>query len=100
MSIFMTFRIAFRALARNKMRTALTMLGIAASVGGLFSVRSFNRGFNEGLAQELERTGTDHSQKIQEQRLQALGIRRPRGTRRWPFWRVCGTCCRSADPLW
>lgn len=33
------------------------MLGIAASVGVLFSVLSFNRGFNEGLAQELESTG-------------------------------------------
>jgi len=33
------------------------MLGIAASVGVLFSVLSFNRGFNDGLAEELERTG-------------------------------------------
>lgn len=33
------------------------MLGIAASVGVLFSVLSFNAGFNEGLAKELDRTG-------------------------------------------
>lgn len=50
-------KLAVKNLLRHRTRSALTMLGIAASVGVLFSVLSFNRGFNEGLAQELERTG-------------------------------------------
>lgn len=50
-------RLAVKNLLRHRTRSALTMLGIAASVGVLFSVLSFNRGFSEGLAVELERTG-------------------------------------------
>lgn len=50
-------KLAVKNLLRHRTRSALTMLGIAASVGVLFSVLSFNRGFNEGLAQELESTG-------------------------------------------
>lgn len=55
MSGYLTLSV--KNLLRHRTRSALTMLGIAASVGVLFSVLSFNRGFNEGLAQELERTG-------------------------------------------
>lgn len=50
-------KLAGKNLLRHRTRSALTMLGIAASVGVLFSVLSFNRGFTEGLAEELERTG-------------------------------------------
>jgi putative ABC transport system permease protein len=50
-------KLAVKNLLRHRTRSALTMLGIAASVGVLFSVLSFNRGFSEGLAVELERTG-------------------------------------------
>lgn len=50
-------KLSIQNLLRHRIRSALTMLGIAASVGVLFSVLSFNRGFNEGLAAELDRTG-------------------------------------------
>lgn len=50
-------KLAWKNLLRHRTRSALTMLGIAASVGVLFSVLSFNQGFNKGLASELERTG-------------------------------------------
>lgn len=50
-------KLAVKNLLRHRTRSLLTMLGIAASVGVLFSVLSFNRGFSEGLAVELERTG-------------------------------------------
>jgi putative ABC transport system permease protein len=50
-------KLAVKNLLRHRIRSALTMLGIAASVGVLFSVLSFNSGFNKGLAEELERTG-------------------------------------------
>lgn len=49
--------LAAKNILRHRTRSLLTMLGIAASVGVLFAVLSFNQGFNEGLAAELERTG-------------------------------------------
>jgi len=51
------FRLSVSNLARHRTRSALTILGIAASVGVLFAVFSFNRGFAEGLSRELARTG-------------------------------------------
>ena len=50
-------KLAAKNILRHRTRSMLTMLGISASVGVLFAVLSFNRGFNEGLALELERTG-------------------------------------------
>jgi len=50
-------KLSWQNLLRHRTRSALTMLGIAASVGVLFSVLSFNQGFNKGLETELERTG-------------------------------------------
>jgi putative ABC transport system permease protein len=50
-------KLAGKNLLRHRTRSALTMLGIAASVGVLFSVLSFNQGFTKGLEVELERTG-------------------------------------------
>lgn len=50
-------KLAVTNLKRHKTRSGLTMFGIAASVGVLFSVLSFNQGFEHGLARELNRTG-------------------------------------------
>lgn len=50
-------KLAVKNLQRHRTRSLLTMLGIAASVGVLFSVFSFNRGFEQGLAKELASTG-------------------------------------------
>ena len=49
--------LAVSNLLRHKTRSLLTMLGIAASVGVLFAVFSLNKGFEQGLARELDRTG-------------------------------------------
>lgn len=51
------FKLSVKNLSRHRTRSILTMLGIAASVGVLFAVFSFNRGFAQGLARELDRTG-------------------------------------------
>ncbi len=48
---------AFRNLLRHSVRSILTLIGIAASIGVLFSILSFNKGFEKGIAQELEQTG-------------------------------------------
>jgi putative ABC transport system permease protein len=49
--------LAFKNLLRHRIRSLLTLIGIAASIAVLFSIISFNRGFERGLARELERTG-------------------------------------------
>lgn len=50
-------KLSVQNLLRHRTRSFLTMLGIAAAVGVLFSVFSFNRGFEEGLAKEMQATG-------------------------------------------
>lgn len=50
-------KLAIRNLQRHRTRSILTLFGIAASVAVLFSILSFNRGFDRGLARELDRTG-------------------------------------------
>ena len=44
MNILVIFRIAFRALARNKMRSALTMLGIVIGVSAVIAMVSIGQG--------------------------------------------------------
>ncbi|MFH7319688.1 ABC transporter permease [Desulfurivibrio sp. D14AmB] len=51
------FQLSVQNLLRHRTRSFLTMLGIAAAVGVLFSVLSFNRGFEQGLSRELAATG-------------------------------------------
>ncbi|TAN42764.1 MAG: ABC transporter permease [Nitrospirae bacterium] len=50
-------RLAFQNLNRHRTRSLLALFGIATSVAVLFSILSFNKGFEKGLAKELERTG-------------------------------------------
>lgn len=50
-------KLSVQNLLRHRTRSLLTMLGIAAAVGVLFSVFSFNRGFEQGLSRELAATG-------------------------------------------
>lgn len=46
-------KLAGKNILRHRIRSGLTLLGIAASVGVLFAVLSFNQGFNKGLARGL-----------------------------------------------
>lgn len=50
-------RLAWCNLMRHKIRSFLTLGGIAAAVTVLFSILSFNRGFERGLAEEIQKTG-------------------------------------------
>lgn len=50
-------KLAVQNLFRHRTRSLLTMLGIGAAVAVLFSVLSFNRGFEAGLERELKGTG-------------------------------------------
>ncbi|MCX8069203.1 MAG: FtsX-like permease family protein [Thermodesulfovibrionales bacterium] len=51
------FALAVKNLLRHKIRSCLSLVGITASTAVLFSVLSFNKGFQEGLTRELQRTG-------------------------------------------
>ncbi len=50
-------KLALKNLKRHRTRSLLALFGIATSVAVLFSILSFNKGFEKGLAKELERTG-------------------------------------------
>ncbi|MGD0908987.1 MAG: ABC transporter permease [Candidatus Acidiferrales bacterium] len=54
-----TFRLALRALARNKMRSALTMLGIIIGVGAVIAVVSIGQGANYKVQQGIAAMGTN-----------------------------------------
>lgn len=49
--------LSYKNLLRHKTRSLLTLIGISASIAVLYSIISFNKGFEIGLAKELERTG-------------------------------------------
>ena len=59
MNTLMIFRIAFRALARNKMRSALTMLGIIIGVGAVIAMVSIGQGAQASVQAQIESVGTN-----------------------------------------
>jgi putative ABC transport system permease protein len=59
MDFMNTFRLALRALARNKMRSALTMLGIIIGVGAVIAVVSIGQGANYKVQQGIAAMGTN-----------------------------------------
>ncbi len=54
-----TLRLALRALARNKMRSALTMLGIIIGVGAVIAVVSIGQGAQYMVQQGIQAMGTN-----------------------------------------
>ena len=54
-----TFRVALRALARNKMRSALTMLGIIIGVAAVIAVVSIGQGAQYLVQQGIQAMGTN-----------------------------------------
>ena len=59
MSIFMTLRIAVKALNRNKMRTILTMLGMIIGVGAVISMVALGRGAQATIEEQVKSAGTN-----------------------------------------
>ena len=50
-------RLAFKEWSRRPLRTSLTALGVALATAALFSLLSFQRGYRDGVQQELGRLG-------------------------------------------
>jgi putative ABC transport system permease protein len=59
MSAVMTFRIAFKALGRNKMRTALTMLGMIIGVGAVITLVAMGNGATAVIEDQIKGAGTN-----------------------------------------
>ena len=59
MDFMNTFRLALRALSRNKMRSALTMLGIIIGVGAVIAVVSIGQGAQYIVQQGIQAMGTN-----------------------------------------
>src|SRR5262249_25989749 len=59
MSPVMTFRIALKALGRNKMRTALTMLGMIIGVGAVITLVALGKGAQKAIEDQIRAAGTN-----------------------------------------
>ncbi|HJU92049.1 MAG TPA: ABC transporter permease [Pyrinomonadaceae bacterium] len=59
MTLFMIIRVAFRALVRNKMRAALTMLGIIIGVSAVIAMVSIGQGASASVQEQIESIGTN-----------------------------------------
>lgn len=59
MNLWAIFKVAIRALARNKMRSALTMLGIIIGVGAVITMVSIGQGAQDRLEAALSSRGTN-----------------------------------------
>ena len=59
MSFFMIFRVALKALARNKMRTALTMLGMIIGVAAVITMVALGNGAQQEIEAQIQSAGTN-----------------------------------------
>ena len=55
----MTFRIAFKALGRNKMRTGLTMLGMIIGVAAVITLVAMGNGAQSAIEDQIKGAGTN-----------------------------------------
>ena len=59
MTLLMIIRVAFRALIRNKMRAALTMLGIIIGVSAVIAMVSIGQGASASVQAQIDAIGTN-----------------------------------------
>src|SRR5918911_3645680 len=59
MSFIMILRIAVKALNRNKMRTALTMLGMIIGVAAVITMVALGTGAQTSIEAQIQSTGTN-----------------------------------------
>ena len=57
MKLSEVLRVAFRALARNKMRTLLTMLGIIIGVGAVICTVAIGEGASQQVQEQIQSLG-------------------------------------------
>ena len=75
MNVFMIFRVAVRAIWRNKTRSALTMLGIIFGIAAVIVVLAIGRGASLNMVAEISKMGNNMVMIFSEQRHTAAGVR-------------------------
>src|SRR5260221_3947045 len=78
MSVFMIFRIAIKALNRNKLRTALTMLGMIIGVAAVITMVALGRGAQSSIEAQIATAGTNMIQ-VQSGNFTQGGVRQGQG---------------------
>ncbi len=78
MSVFMIFRIALKALGRNKMRTALTMLGMIIGVAAVITMVALGTGAQSSIDAQIQTMGTNTIQ-VQAGNFSQGGVRQGQG---------------------
>jgi len=59
MNLLLTFKVALRALARNKMRSILTMLGIIIGVGSVIAMVGIGQGASKSIQDQIANLGNN-----------------------------------------
>jgi len=59
MSFVMVFRVALKALGRNKMRTALTMLGLIIGIAAVITLDAMGTGAQQQIEDQIKSAGTN-----------------------------------------
>lgn len=59
MGIFQAFRLAFKSMVGNKLRTILTMLGVIIGVATFITIVSFGEGAKKNITDSIESMGTN-----------------------------------------
>ncbi len=59
MNVLIIFRVALKALARNKMRTALTMLGMVIGVAAVITMVALGQGAQQQIEEQVRSAGTN-----------------------------------------
>jgi putative ABC transport system permease protein len=59
MDLISTLRVAFRAMARNRLRSVLTMLGIIIGVGAVIAMVGIGQGADQTIQKQLANLGSN-----------------------------------------
>src|SRR5262245_15227703 len=59
MNLLVTFKVAFRALGRNKLRSSLTMLGIIIGVGAVIAMVGIGQGASASIQSQIANLGNN-----------------------------------------
>jgi putative ABC transport system permease protein len=79
MDFWMTLKISLKALGRNKIRSALTMLGIIIGVGAVIAMVSLGKGAQQQVQEEIAAMGTN-SLRVFAGSMRTFGMRGGAGT--------------------
>src|SRR5215475_5278951 len=59
MNVWLTFKVAIRALGRNKLRSSLTMLGIIIGVGAVIAMVGIGQGASASIQAQIANLGNN-----------------------------------------